>query len=311
MVERWPGIELRHLAAFRAVARDRSFHAAAARLGYTQSAISQQVAALERVVGAQLVVRPGGRKPVTLTDAGKLLLEHADAIAARVAAAQADLAAFRDGRAGVLRIGVYQSIGARILPGLLRRFRAQRHELELQLTEAVGDVELASFLEAGAIDLAFADLPLPEGPFAAVELLRDPYVLVVEAGSELAERAEPPSPAEVARLPLICFRSGRCTDRIMRRLSYFGVEPAIAFRSDHNETLQALASAGMGVALMPRLAVHTADPAVALVELGDILPPRLIALAWNADRTLGPAASEFVELAKAVRRGGTARAPAP
>src|SRR5438093_13223280 len=105
MAERWPGIELRHLAAFRAVARERSFHAAGARLGYTQSAISQQVAALERAVGARLVVRPGGPKAVTLTEAGKLLLKHAEAISSRMAAAQADLAAFPELRDGVVRTG--------------------------------------------------------------------------------------------------------------------------------------------------------------------------------------------------------------
>ncbi|HYX89082.1 MAG TPA: LysR family transcriptional regulator [Gaiellaceae bacterium] len=309
MVDRWPGIELRHLAAFRAVAKHRSFHAAAARLGYTQSAISQQVAALERAVGARLVVRPGGPKPVTLTDAGGLLLEHADAIAARIAAAQADLAAFLDGRESMLRIGAYQSVGARIIPALLKRLRRERPNLEVKLTEAAGDVELVSLLETGRLDLAFADLPLPDGPFAAVELLRDPYVLVVEAGSELAAPSRRLTPAEVAQLPLICFRSGRCMERILRRLSDFGVAPAVAFRSDHNETLQGLASAGMGVALMPRLAVDAADPSVALVELGEMLPPRLIALAWNAERKLAPAASEFVELAQGVCRGTARRGP--
>ena len=300
MADRWPGIELRHLAALRAVAQERSFHAAGARLGYTQSAVSQQIAALERAVGAKLVVRPGGPKPVTLTEAGKLLVQHAEAIENRLAAAQADLSAFLEGRDGVLRIGAYQSVGARIVPPLLKRF-ARENPSEVQLTEAASDVELACDLESGRIDLAFTDLPLPEGPFAAVELLRDPYVLVVEAGSELAQRTEPPTAAEVARLPLLCFRSGRCTPRILRRLSDHGVEPAIAFRSDHNETLQALASAGMGAALMPRLAVTAADPSVAVLDLGEILPPRLIALAWNADRQLGPAASAFVELAKATR----------
>jgi DNA-binding transcriptional LysR family regulator len=125
-------------------------------------------------------------------------------------------------------------------------------------------------------------------------------VLVVEAESDLAVRSEALTAADLARVPLICFRNGRCIERILRRLSDYGVEPTITFRSDHNETLQALASAGMGVALMPRLAVDAGDPSIAVVELGEILPPRLIALAWNSDRQLGPAASEFVELARAV-----------
>jgi DNA-binding transcriptional LysR family regulator len=221
-----------------------------------------------------------------------------------MAAAQADLAAFLEGREGLLRIGAYQSVGAWIIPVLLKRLGRESPTLEVQLTEAASDLELLSFLETGGIDLAFADLPLPDEPFEAVELLRDPYVLVVEAESELAVKSEPLTPDDLLGLPMLCFRNGRRMERILRRLSEYGVEPTIAFRSDHNETLQALASAGMGVALMPRLAVDAADPSVAVVELGDMLPPRLIALAWNAERKLGPAASEFVELAQAAC-GGT------
>src|ERR687896_1360524 len=117
----WLGVELRHLAALQAVADEGSFGRAAERLGYTQSAVSQQIAALERIVGQRLVERPGGPKPVSLTEAGRLLLTHADAIAARVAAAQADLTALAEGQAGTLRVGVFQSVGQRILPEVMRR----------------------------------------------------------------------------------------------------------------------------------------------------------------------------------------------
>src|SRR6266446_5577749 len=119
------GLELRHLAALEAVGRTRSFGRAARELGYTQSAVSQQIAQLERNVGQRLVDRPGGPRPVDLTDAGRLLLRHADAIVAQLDAAQADLAAFAEGAAGPLRVGIYQSVGARILPGLIRRFKQE------------------------------------------------------------------------------------------------------------------------------------------------------------------------------------------
>jgi molybdate transport repressor ModE-like protein len=109
--DRWLGIELRHLTALEAVAREGSFGRAAKSLGYTQSAVSQQIAALERIVGARLVDRPGGPRPVSLTEAGELLLRHAEAIVARLAAAQADLGALAEGEAGVLRVGIYQSVG--------------------------------------------------------------------------------------------------------------------------------------------------------------------------------------------------------
>src|SRR5207247_5632884 len=109
--DRWLGVELRHFLALEAVARTGSFGKAALALGYTQSAVSQQIATLERQVGQKLVERPGGPKPVSLTEAGRLLLTHAEAIAARVAAAQADLTALGDGEAGALRVGGFQGVG--------------------------------------------------------------------------------------------------------------------------------------------------------------------------------------------------------
>ncbi len=94
--DRWHGVEIRHLAALRAVAETGSFGRAAERLGYTQSAVSQQIATLEKAVGTRLVERPGGPRPISITEAGNVLLRHADGIVARLRAAQADLAALAD-----------------------------------------------------------------------------------------------------------------------------------------------------------------------------------------------------------------------
>src|SRR5581483_5366544 len=106
--EQWLGIELRHLAALVAVARERSFRGAAARLGYVPSAISSQIAALERAVGTRLVERSRGPSRVRLTDAGELLLTHAESILSRLKAAQADLGEHVDGAASTLRVGITQ-----------------------------------------------------------------------------------------------------------------------------------------------------------------------------------------------------------
>src|SRR6266704_742364 len=176
--DRWLGVELRHFLALEAVSREHSFAKAAVALGYTQSAVSQQIATLERLVGQKLVERPGGPKPVSLTDAGRLLLTQADPIAARVAAAQADLTALAEGQAGPLRVGVYQSVGQRILPELMRRFLDAWPQVKVTLTESADDAELLGLVERGELDLTFADLPLCDGPFDSVELMRDPYVLV-------------------------------------------------------------------------------------------------------------------------------------
>jgi molybdate transport repressor ModE-like protein len=295
--DRWLGVELRHLAALEAVSREGSFGRAATALGYTQSAVSQQIATLERIVGEKLIERPGGPKPVSLTEAGRLLLRHAEAIVARIAAAQADLTALHDGEAGTLRVGIYQSIGQRILPDLMRRYAAAWPLVEVTLTESASDEELLQLVERGELDLTFADLPLIEGPFEFVELLRDPWLLVVPKDSPLADRATPPPLREIAQLDLIGFRQCRSMTQIeaaLRRPIDF------VFRSDHNGTVQGLVGAGVGAALLPSLAVDPNDEATRQIELGPNVPPRVIAVAWHRDRYRSPAANAFTELAAEV-----------
>ena len=292
----WLGVELRHFLALEAVAREGSFGKAAAALGYTQSAVSQQIATLERIVGHRLVDRPGGPKPVSLTDAGRLLLTHADAIAARVAAAQADLIALSEGQAGPLRVGVYQSVGQRVLPRLMRRFARDWPQVRVTLSESADDGELLSLVERGELDLTFADLPLTEGPFDSVELMRDPFVLVVPADSPLADRDTPPTPREVIELDLIGHKHCRTMahlETVFRRPLHF------VFRSDHNQTVQALVASGVGCALVPGLTMDPEDGTTTLIELPK-LPPRLIAMAWHRDRYRTPAARAFVETAQEV-----------
>ena len=296
--DRWLGIELRHFLALEAVAREGSFGKAAAVLGYTQSAVSQQIAALERIVGQRLVERPGGPKPVSLTEAGRLLLTHADAIAARVAAAQADLEALGNGEAGSLRVGVFQSVGQRILPELMRRYLRAWPEVDVALTESANDGELLAHVERGGLDLTFSDLPVTEGPFEWVELLRDPYVLVVAADSPLAEREKPPTLREIAELDLIGHKHCRTVQRLE---PVFGRPLDFVFRSDHNQTVQALVSAGVGSALVPQLTMDPDDPTTVMIELPRV-PPRVIALVWHRDRYRTPAARAFVETAEAVSR---------
>src|SRR5437879_11683260 len=215
--DRWRGVELRHLVALEAVGRTGSFGGAARELGYTQSAVSQQIAQLERVVGQKLVDRPGGPRRVDLTDAGRLLLRHADAIVAQLDAAQADMAALAQGAAGPLRVGIYQSVGARILPALLRPSRQAWPRVDVHVREETDAADLLRLLEHGELDLTFADLPLPEGPFESAEVLRDPYVLLVQAGSELAERETAPPFRELSGVPIVTWRHVGEHDSYLRR----------------------------------------------------------------------------------------------
>jgi molybdate transport repressor ModE-like protein len=292
----WLGVELRHFAALQAVASEGSFGRAAERLGYTQSAISQQIQMLEKIVGEKLVERPGGPRAVSLTEAGHLLLRHADSIVARLQAAQADLHALRSGEAGLLRVGTFQSVGARLLPDIMRRFRDQWPQIEVMLEER-DDAELADMVERGELDVAFVLPPFGDKPLETIELLRDPYVLVVANASSLARVKSPPTLAEIAAEPLIGFRACRSMDPFESALRAVGCEANFTFRTDDNGTVQGMIAAGIGSAVMPRLTVDASDPRVTVIELGNRVPPRMISVARHRDRYHSPAARAFVETA--------------
>jgi len=288
---------MRHFAALEAVSRSGSFGRAARELGYTQSAVSQQIAQLERIVGQRLFHRPGGPRPVEATEAGLLLLRHADAIVAQLDAARADMAALAEGEAGTLRVGIYQSVGARLLPALVRRFRAQWPRVGVRVREESAAPDLLRLLEHGELDLTFAELPLREGPFEWAELLQDPYVLLVSARSELADLETAPSFRDVAKLPLIGRRS---TDEPDRFLAGRVPELNVIFRTDDNGTLAALVAENLGVSIEPRLVVDPRDRDVKMLPFGSRIPPRTLVLAWHRDRYRSQAAQAFVELAREV-----------
>jgi DNA-binding transcriptional LysR family regulator len=295
------GIELRHLIALQAVGQERSFGKAAVLLGYTQSAVSQQLASLERAVGEKLVERPGGPKAVSLTEAGVLLNRHAEAIVGRLKAARADLAAYSEGAAGPLHVGTYQSVSSRLLPALIRRFKDAWPKVDVQLTESAIDEELEARLERGEVDLSFVMLPmLNEGPLEAEELLVDPYVLIVPTDSPLAGRKAPPTLREIAEHPLIGYHQCRSMEGIETAMRRAGSEPNIVFRTDDNGTLQGLVAAGVGVAIVPRLTLQPMDGSLEVIDMNKLLPPRLIGIAWHRDRYRTPAARAFAETAQAL-----------
>jgi len=179
---------------------------------------------------------------------------------------------------------------------VMRRFLAAWPQVNVALTESADDTELLDLVERGDLDLTFADLPLTDGPFDSVELMRDPYVLVVPAGSPLAARDAAPTWRDLAELDLI----GHKYCRSLRQLENDARRPLhFVFRSDHNQTVQALVASGVGSALVPRLTMDTEDETTELIELPKV-QPRLIAFVWHRDRYRTPAARAFVETAQAV-----------
>jgi DNA-binding transcriptional LysR family regulator len=305
----WLGLDLRHLVALKTIADAGSFGKAAERLGYTQSAVSQQIAVLERIVGLRLIERPGGSRPISLTEAGRILLRHAEAIQARLLAAKADMAALEAGDVGRLRVGTFQSVGAKIIPTLLRGFSESHPKVEVVLRESQDEDELLELIERGELDLTFWTLPVAPGPYDTVELLTDQYVLVVPAGSPLSSLRRTPTLKEIALQPLIGFNRCSAMDQVESHLASTGRAPNIVFRSDNNGTVQGLVGAGVGLSVAPRLTVDEDDPSVEVIDLQGRIPARVIGLVWHSDRHRSPAAEAFTESAIAVCRS-LAAAPA-
>ncbi len=293
----WIGLELRHLAALRAIADEGSFKGAARLLGYTPSAISQQIASLERIVGTEVVARAQGRKALGPTEAGRILLSHLHAIEARLNAARLDVGELARGISGPLRIGAYESVGARILPEVIRRFRTGHPKVRIEVVDAASDLDLLRSLERGVLDLAFTTPPIPAGPYESRTILHDPWVLVAQIDSEYAERGAPTTPADLVGLPLICFRSSRAIDRWIEPFRSAGIELDIVLRSDHGRVIHEFVASGLGVALMPLLAVNADDPRTNVIDLDGLIPPREIAIAWHSDRMGTAAVEDFAELA--------------
>jgi DNA-binding transcriptional LysR family regulator len=293
------GAELRHLAALAAIVEEGSFARAAARLGYTQSALSQQIRALERIVGIRLLERRSGRSPLGPTDAGALLLRHADRIVASLQAADADLAALRQGTAGRLRVGTFQTVGTGLLPTLLARIAVEHPELELSLVEAVTTEALIELVETGAVDVSFIVLPAGAEPLATEPLMDDPWMLVVPVDSPLAGGAARITPSDLADLTLVAYKYALPYNP-EAHLRLVGVEPRVLLRTDETATVLGLVAAGVAGAILPWLVVDPADARISTTRIDHLLPPRRIGLMWHRDRYQSTAFEQFVGVTREV-----------
>lgn len=303
----WSALELRHLHALLAVADEGTFSRAATRLGYTQSAVSQQIAALERMLGTPLFDRPGGPRPVELTDAGRAMVDPARGVLRRLGVAQAELAAIAAGERGIIRVGTVQSVGTRVLPELLSRFRDRRPGVEFVLRESHDVHELMDAVAEGELDVTFTEVDR-DPRFLYRPMLDDPFVLVAPKGSTEAERASV-TLDEVTRLPLIGYREVVCRT-IVEQIFHATPMPAFVFRSDDNPTIQGCVASGIGYWATPLLTVDTDDPAVVAIPIEPAPDARHIALAWSAGRRASPALADFVDVAETVCRGVEQRATA-
>ena len=293
-------MELRHLVALRTVADEGSLAGAARRLGYSQPAVSQQLATLERLVGARLVERRPGAREVALTPAGRRVLLHGEAMLARAQVADAELRGLERGTVGTLRLGTIPSVGARVVPLVLRRFALAWPDVAIELVEASDDRRLLAQVEAAELDFAFAGSPVDGSALQSLVLLEDPYVLFVAADSPLAGSKRKVGLSRLAKLPLIVCDQSLAPEALLRS---HGIDAQIRYRVDDNATLAGLVAAGLGAGLVPRLAIDGGRPDLVELELAVELPPRRISLIWHRDREQSEASRELVEIAAAVCAG--------
>jgi DNA-binding transcriptional LysR family regulator len=278
----WLGVEVRHLAALASVCRNGSFRGAADELGYVQSAVSQQIARLESVVGTRLVERTRGHASVALTPAGQVLLEHAEEILGRLGAAQSEL----DRLAGretelLLRLGVVDGVAARVLPACMARLAVSAPGLRVTALGPGAGEDPARQVAAGELDAALMQLPAAPGPLEQLELFSEPLVVMVPADSALARRDQPLSPAELTALPLVEHASWRL-DGVFDGP---GHAPRFVHSSNLDKVVEALVAAGHGVAVVPRLqAQPRAGAGIAVLELSSDVPPLRMGLLWSRHR---------------------------
>ena len=292
-------VELRQLETFRAIVEAGTFHGAATDTGFSQSVISQNLANLERHIGMRLIERGRGKRRIELTQAGQILLKHVEAIDAILGAASADLKQLHDGTVGTIRVGTYQSVSAKILPKLLSRYAKKFPDVTIEVHESRDDQELLPLLATGELDFVFTSFPLSPGPFEAVEVLSDHWLLLTQVDSPLAKKRAPLSVKELKGKPLIGFgATGILQIQLEEYLRGSGVEPHIIFRTNDNVAVSELVATGFASALMPTLTVNAADKRVVRIPVD--LPTRSIALAWHSKRTQLPAAETFIETVQQV-----------
>ena len=294
-----PRYEVRHLEALRAVAYEGTFRGAADVLGYSQAAISQQIAGLEALVGSPVFDRPGGPKPVTLTPVGRALLAHADVILDRLDAAREEVADIAAGTGGRLIIGTFQSVAVELLPDIVGRVRQEIPGLIMRAVEEDENSALIDRFHEGDIDIAFLAGPVHDASLELVDLGTDPFVAVLPRVAPYVGSASV-SLREIADLGLIGEHVGTTQDYIDQHVRDAGITVTYAFRTNDNGAKQAMVRNGMGAAIMPQLAVDLDDPEVIVLPTDPPIAPRSILLALPPQHRRTPAIDRFVELAGVV-----------
>ncbi|MFD7533890.1 LysR family transcriptional regulator [Streptomyces sp. NPDC059849] len=301
------------LAALVAVAEAGSITRAAARLGYTAPALSQQLAKLEREAGAALLVRH--HRGARLTAAGELLAERARRILDEMDQARHELARLSGLSGGRLRVGTFTTAGVHLLPPVLSAFRRAHPDVELAVTEYEPPRGVAA-VAAGEVDLALthvyepaAATPWPAGVFAE-PLLVEELVLITAVGQMLAEGSGRLPVTELAGRPLISSAPTHPPRRgVEQALAEAGATPAVICESPGYALVCALVSAGIEVAVVPEMVAAMSPTPLSVRRLDPASFRRTISVVHRGDRASAAAATLRALLRSGFGRAGSAQRP--
>lgn len=285
----------RHLAALLAVVDHGTFAAAADALGFTQSAVSQQIAQLERACGTAVFDRPKGPRPAELTQVGLVVVEFARRSLARIDQMDDRLRSMERGLSGRLTIGTFQSASAELLPNIVAQMRRELPDVDVRLDETDDLDELVRDVLHDETDMAFT-VDVADDPRLEIEVLgSDRFVVLAPVDEDLDGVV---SADRLNRSTLIGQPDTQTGQRMIdERLNGAGIRPDFAFRFQNNAAVQSMVRSGMGLAVMPSLAIDANDPGVRVLEIEPPLAPRVIQLIRRTGRTLLPAASQFAAIA--------------
>jgi DNA-binding transcriptional LysR family regulator len=289
-------LDVKQLRVLMAVAEHGSFSAAAEALSYTQPAVSQQIAALERRVDRT-------SRGVRLTDAGRALVEHAEIVLARLSAAEAELEAIAGVRGGRLRLSSFPTAGASLLPPAIALFNSRHPDVELSFVEEEPE-EAVKMLRAAQLELAvvfeYRDLSQPEFDrlYDGIDLrllVKDPMYLALPRDHPGARRSRIRL-ADFADETWINDTRGPCGHMHVAACLSAGFEPKVGFESDDYNVVQGLIAAGVGISLLPGLALTNVREDIVVRSLGPAAPARRVAAATLQGRYRSPATEAMLDI---------------
>jgi DNA-binding transcriptional LysR family regulator len=289
-------LDVKRMRILKEVADRGSFSAAAEALSYTQSAVSQQIAALEREASTQLVTR--GSRGIKLTEAGEALVRHADAILTRLADAEAELEAIAGLRGGRLRMAAFPTVGATLMPLAIATFRERHPEVELTVRQLEPEDSLP-LLKCGDIDIALTIEPSALDDSEGLDstfLLDDPMFAALPLNHRLADKSRVRLKDMANDSWIGTTDACSCGALVRNHCIRMGFEPNITFESDDYLAIQGLIAAGVGVALIPTLALTTVRDDIVIRDLGSDAPIRQIAAATLPGAQRSPAARAMLDV---------------